>query len=357
MSEGPSAFRTLAGRLFLGLRGDRLLHRAMGAAGVVLMFHRVRAAAPGWTGTGGLSVAPDRFRALLASLARDGWRFADLDAAVRDPAPGDRRPFVCLTFDDGYADNFEAALPIAREFEAPITVFVTTGFTDGTAAAWWLVLDRAVADRDRVALDLPGRSPIVLDCRTPETKRRAYDTLAPMLRDAGPEQRQTLIAAIARSARLDPAALTRDAFAGWPLLRTAARDPLVRIGAHTVTHPRLAALPHSRLVWEVATCRQRLRDELGVPVLDFAYPYGTPDSFGPREAQAVARAGFRLALATTPGLIAAGPRDPFALPRLGVGPADDAISARVRMGGAGLALEAVRSVRAIRRPPPRVSHA
>src|SRR3954469_1945522 len=41
------------------------------------------------------------------------------------------RRSLCITFDDGYADNYRIALPILRRLGLPATFFVATGFLDG----------------------------------------------------------------------------------------------------------------------------------------------------------------------------------------------------------------------------------
>lgn len=48
----------------------------------------------------------------------------------------------------------------------------------------------------------------------------------------------------------------------------------VEIGAHSHTHRQLDTLSRREGAWEVTHSGQRLRDELGVPVDTFAYPYG-----------------------------------------------------------------------------------
>ena len=70
------------------------------------------------------------------------------------------------------------------------------------------------------------------------------------------------------------------------------------IGAHTLRHPHLAALPPSEAAAEISRSKDELEKRLGVKVLSFAYPYGDLSA----ETKAlVRRAGFTYAVATDSG--------------------------------------------------------
>jgi len=70
------------------------------------------------------------------------------------------------------------------------------------------------------------------------------------------------------------------------------------IGAHTQTHPRLAALPPAQAASEISASKAELERRLGIEVLSFAYPYG---DLSPATKQLVAEAGFTYAVATDSG--------------------------------------------------------
>ncbi len=77
-----------------------------------------------------LSVTPEMFHAQMDYLARQGFHVLTLHQAVeaiRLHRPLPARPVV-LTFDDGYADFFSAAVPELRSHGFPATNFVVTGF-------------------------------------------------------------------------------------------------------------------------------------------------------------------------------------------------------------------------------------
>src|SRR5262249_57186953 len=86
------------------------------------------------------------------------------------------RQFACFTFDDGYRDNRDFALPVMREFAAPFTVFVASDFAEGTGRLWWVALERAIAKAPSIQIDMGG-APLRLDTTTAAAKQAAFDRL------------------------------------------------------------------------------------------------------------------------------------------------------------------------------------
>jgi peptidoglycan/xylan/chitin deacetylase (PgdA/CDA1 family) len=99
----------------------------------VLMYHSVSDAPA--ASARALSVRPAMFAAQLRYLRHHGFSgltFGELCQRRRSGRPLPARPIV-LTFDDGYADLIEEALPVMIEQGFPATVFVTTGWLRGAA--------------------------------------------------------------------------------------------------------------------------------------------------------------------------------------------------------------------------------
>lgn len=88
---------------------------------MVLFYHRVADVhINGWT------IEPERFRNQIEWI-RQRFEIVSLNEAQRriGTAKNDR-PAVCITFDDGYADNCKHALPWLIERQIPVTYFVAT---------------------------------------------------------------------------------------------------------------------------------------------------------------------------------------------------------------------------------------
>ena len=185
------------------------------------------------------SFVRDELAALLTWLA-DRFTFLDPETFLRGALPGDV-PGVLLTFDDGFANNVENALPLLEAHRAPAVFFVATRHVDDPTD--WLPSVR----RGLKGLDVS---------LSPELRHDLFDGLSP------------------------------------GDLRRAVASGLVTVGAHTVDHPRLTTLDDARLAHELGASKRRLEEIVERPVELFAYPYGDYDR---RVAAAVAAAGYRAA--------------------------------------------------------------
>ena len=79
------------------------------------------------------SVTPENFEKQLQYLLSN-FTVISIYQLI-DMLNNDRKPSVnsiVLTFDDGYADNYEYAYKILRIYNCPATIFVCTGFVDGS---------------------------------------------------------------------------------------------------------------------------------------------------------------------------------------------------------------------------------
>jgi peptidoglycan/xylan/chitin deacetylase (PgdA/CDA1 family) len=273
--------------------------------GAILMFHHVRPAQPKvFDPHRILEITPAFLDAVLGHVKDKGYDIIPIDALadrIASPLPG--RPFVVLTFDDGYRDNAEFALPVLRRHNAPFTVFATTGFADGGAPLWWLDLEEAV---ERGLSGREGQSPDA-----------AFSSTYAALRPRADLQQE--IARLAAATGIDGPARTRRLCLHWDGLRALAADPLCSIGAHTLTHPLLGTLDERAAYREIAQSRTILEEKLQLPVRHIAYPVGDSLAAGQREFNMAHELGFETGLTTRPGVLFADHSAHLhALPRLSV---------------------------------------
>ena len=85
-----------------------------------------------------LEITPDFLERTIDDYRRLGHKFVSIDEACDIISRGRTDlPFVCLTFDDGYQDNYNTAYPILKKLEVPFTIYLTTGFIDNRIPMQW----------------------------------------------------------------------------------------------------------------------------------------------------------------------------------------------------------------------------
>jgi peptidoglycan/xylan/chitin deacetylase (PgdA/CDA1 family) len=276
----------------------------------ILIFHRVvRAPDP---------LLPDelqagRFDAICTWLSR-WFNVLPLDLALERLREGALPPrSLCITFDDGYADSHDVAVPILQRHGLPATFFITTGVIGG-GMMWNDVVIESLRSTAVESLDLEhwGLTGVqVLRLRSLQDRRRAVCLLLHALRHLEAGRRSEAVQDIARRAA---ARLPDGVMMNVAQLRALAAAGM-GIGAHTVNHPILARMPPPNARAELRQGKADLEGWLQREVSVFAYPNGKPgDDFGPEHAVMARELGFRAALTTAWG-VATQATDPYLIPR------------------------------------------
>src|SRR5436305_11133094 len=139
-------------------RAHYLLRPMFAGVGGIFMLHHVRPPRDAaFQPNHHLEITPDFLRAMLAHLRGIGIDIVSIDEMHRRLTAHDfSRRFACFTFDDGYRDNRDFALPVMREFEAPFTVYVASDFAARAGRLWWIALEMVVAKAEVLELELGG---------------------------------------------------------------------------------------------------------------------------------------------------------------------------------------------------------
>ena len=282
-----------------------LLRPIFAGVGAIFMLHHVRPRREAeFQPNHHLEIEPEFLRAMLSHLRARGIDIVTMDEVHQRLAERNfSRRFACFTLDDGYRDNRDHALPVLREFDAPCTVYAVSDFAEGTGRLWWVALERAIARANAIEVEIGGAA-ARFDTATPAAKQFAFDRLHDWLRSLpGEHDIEREISALCARHGVDESAICRELCMSWDELELFADDPLVTIGAHTVTHCNLAKQSEENALHELSTSRRRLEEALGRPVLHLAYPYGDRIAAGPREFALAKDAGFKTAVTTRPGMM------------------------------------------------------
>jgi peptidoglycan/xylan/chitin deacetylase (PgdA/CDA1 family) len=279
---------------------------------VVLCFHSVTPADRPDRFSSAMAVTDTFLDELIQDLRRHAIPIVSLDEAVTRLDEGRFDPFVCLTFDDGYRDNYEHAFPVLRRHGAPFTIFLATGLVDREAPMWWHALEQAIEKSDSIAW--PGGR---VETLTARSKKAAFATLREHFRASDPDGVRLLARELADRNPAFDARAAYDQALTWDMAREMLAHDIATFGCHTVSHPLPSRTRRARLEAEIVGSRDRLRRETGRDPRFFAYPFGQPEEVGALAPDIVAEAGFIAAFSTTARVLSAkNTRDRFNLPRI-----------------------------------------
>jgi peptidoglycan/xylan/chitin deacetylase (PgdA/CDA1 family) len=281
-----------------------LLRPIFAGVGTIFMLHHVRPRRDGeFQPNHHLEVAPEFLRAMLSHLRSRGVDIITMDELHRRLTERDfSRRFACFTLDDGYRNNRDFALPVMREFGAPFTVHVASDFAEGVGHLWWIALETVIAGATSIEAEIGGVA-TRLDTSTAATKQAAFHRLHDWLRELPGEDLNREIRALCTRHGVNEAAICRELCMSWDELKSFADDPLIGIGAHSVTHCNLASQTAEIASQEMTVSRRRIEDVVQRPVVHLAYPYGDKVAAGRREFALAQAAGFKTAVTTRPGMI------------------------------------------------------
>lgn len=296
---------------------------------LVLTYHRI----------GDPSAHP--YYAPVASASAEGLK-AELTALKRTHrvigqddlfSPGGfdpKEPTALVTFDDGYRDNFDVALPVLKALGVPATFFLPPAFLQAPRLPWWDHIAYVVNRTEARVLRLDVPRPIEIDLtRTPRPEAIARVVWA-YFDDLGIDERRFRAELEDRAGvHVDDERLGRDLFVTWDQARALVAAGM-SVGSHSLTHRDLGRLTEDEQRTELVESKRVLEAELGREITTLAYPYGWPGTYGATTTRLARESGYRAAFTSSIGINKPGATDPYAISRLGVGYADSPLLHRAR---------------------------
>jgi len=277
-------------------RAKKILERVIRPAvnylvpgGITLGYHRISNAT--WDPLN-LAISKDNFRSHLDILS-DKYDAVSLGTLVEMKQRGrSLKGRVSITFDDGYEDFIQYAVPELLRRDIPATIFITTGYAG--ESFWWdevsYLIGRGNKGADNMEIDFQanGGKRIYKNLKCKSSAASAVCEICDQMLDVEPSVRADVIAQIRGQAAVRhteafiPRAMTQQQ------LEELSEIPLVEIAAHSVTHPMLSRLDEADQMREIRDSKLML-ETLGKDVKGFSYPNG---SYSPRTRDIVEKCGF-----------------------------------------------------------------
>lgn len=284
------------------LRASGMLHLArkwvQRNGAIVLTFHRILtdSEAQQTASLPGMIVRSSTFAGFL-KYASQTSEFIDLSRGPEWKSNGKLK--LAVTFDDGWFDNATAAYPSARQYHAPIAIFIVPEKT-GTTLPFWP--ERTAAALDRPAADGSGLDAVSIE--------RAIEAL----KELPAIEREHRIGQMTAASAARQAVALVDRTMTWQQIHEL-QSGGVTFGSHTSTHEILTTIPTDQAGKEIVSSRRLIQEKLRVPCTLFSYPNG---DYSMPVRGLVAAAGYKFAFLNQDPGVWTRDCDPFLIPRVNV---------------------------------------
>lgn len=261
------------------------------AALPILMYHRVLERPDPLQGELHLARVMDtQFRTL-----RQFFNVLPLDEAAEMLTEGRLPPrAVCITFDDGYRDNHDLALPLLQKHGLTATFYVASSYLNG-GLIFHDVLIETIRHAATGILDLGIDGLERLPISDMASRVAAVQHLMGAMKYLPPLQRQQLSERLLDTLGSNA---PRSLMMSDEQVRAMSRHGM-SIGGHTAHHVILSKLSPEAAREEIVSNQQTLSGLIGKSLRSFAYPNGKPGiDYDAAHVQLVRELGYRNAVST-----------------------------------------------------------
>lgn len=237
-----------------------------------------------------------------------------------------------ITFDDGFSNNFDVAVPLLSKYHMPATFYLSTSLIGSSCIFWVDYLELIIAfscvseihvsnliDIKILPISFESKSSARdISLLSINQKIKFLDLIKPYFKLMQPAHRNLALAELEKLLKAsmpDKNELHPDYKpATWDQVEIAAANPLFTIGGHSQHHDILSTLSKSELDEDIKGSINTLTSKLGSFSGHFAYPEGQIEHFNADVIAELKKHGILCSPAAFPG-IATESTDLFHLPR------------------------------------------
>jgi peptidoglycan/xylan/chitin deacetylase (PgdA/CDA1 family) len=197
---------------------------------------------------------------------------------------------ISITFDDGYLDNINLALPILEKHNIPATIFVITRFLKSDDFMWWYFLWENLNNQKFIIINSQK-----IYLRNEMDIINWYGIISNEVINLNyKEQKNYLDKVFGNQLNFD----YKDLIFDFNQLVDLSKNNLIEIGSHTLTHPKLTSLSDAEIYNELSVSKKIIEEKIKKKVNFLAYPYGSKDEVNNKIIKIAQQVGYQMAFST-----------------------------------------------------------
>jgi peptidoglycan/xylan/chitin deacetylase (PgdA/CDA1 family) len=266
------------------------------------------------------------------ALMKRRFSIVGIDDLRRHYVEGDPLPknAALITFDDGYKDCYDIALPILKRANAKAAFFIPTDHLTERKAFWWDRTNYLVkrCTKTRIELEYPTRATYELN-GDPQSRERVTQKILEVIKDTFALDIERYLQELSTATGVpwrpeDEKRITDDVLMTWDHVREL-HEAGMDVGSHSRTHRVFTTLPNDELHEELVGSKKILEEKLQAEMRSIAYPVSLDCENGRKRRAdvlgAVKNAGYEIGFSTSSGVEPLGAKtNPLDIQRLWVEP-------------------------------------
>lgn len=249
-----------------------------------------------------LCVSPENFKAHLLHLKKT-YNLVSVESLVTDlDQKRLKNRSVAITFDDGYFDNYDNALPILEELQIPATMFVSDCNIDTGFEFFWDELERILLREHKQSFNIDLAACGIdykADLKDKENIRDVYFKVCSIVKPLNADARKSVISYLQEKAGITSEGRNTHRSLSSDELRKLSDSRFIEIGGHTRNHVRLSQLSKEEQYSEIKSNIEFLEKQTGGRIRTFSYPFGTKSDFNSTSIKIVRSLGLESAFVNT----------------------------------------------------------
>ena len=246
------------------------------------------------------------FRKQVAYLSKHFDIISLSDAADMVQAGEIDGPKAVITFDDGYKNNHDVALPILKEYSAPASIYLVSDLLGSDRSVWFTRLIMALDGTPLKQVSFQDRSWTIT---TADEKANCCADMQQMLKHLSHAELLEKVGEIEDLLQMprDPV-LSEDSpfrMLDQQTFDNMLSSGLIEFGAHTRNHMILSRLSSEVKQEQIASSIAGVEQLTGKRCEHFAYPNGSLDDYDNESIDMLAANNIRSAVTMNPGPVAA----------------------------------------------------
>tara|TARA_A100001015_G_scaffold258860_1_gene302395 strand:+ start:5439 stop:6329 length:891 start_codon:yes stop_codon:yes gene_type:complete len=183
---------------------------------------------------------------------------------------------VCVTFDDGFKNNFKFAIKILKKYNVPAIFYLCPDLIDKKEMFWVDKIEASIAFSKEKKIEFFFRKNYSFNISNIKKKKAAIKKFKTICKKLPDKDKDVFIKKIIYSTKVKPSQNLHNDYKilSWKEVRKITKDPLFDIGGHSKKHSIFTNMSVQEVDQDIKKTKKIIFKNTSVRVKHFSYPEG-----------------------------------------------------------------------------------